>query len=142
MGGELAQEQEWSEERSLDWHLLDDPDHAGVRALVRDMNAAYAPAGAVGDRLLAGRVRAGSSRTRRTRTSSRSCGGRATAEPLVCVANLSPVVREGWRVGLPAGGSWREVLNTDSRFYGGSDVGNGLGVEAEAGALERAAVLR
>ena len=40
-------------------------------------------------------------------------------------------MREGWRLGLPAGGKWREVLNTDSRFYGGSDVGNGLGLEAE-----------
>jgi 1,4-alpha-glucan branching enzyme len=51
---------------------------------------------------------------------------------LVCVSNLSPVVREGWRLGLPAPGKWVEVLNTDSRFYGGSDVGNGLGLESEA----------
>jgi 1,4-alpha-glucan branching enzyme len=132
MGGELAQEQEWSEERSLDWHLLDDPDHAGVRALVRDLNAAYAaePAlwevdfshegfrwlepNAANENVLAF--------ARLARDPERS---------LVCVANLSPVVRESWRVGLPAGGRWREVLNTDSRFYGGSDVGNGFGVEAE-----------
>jgi 1,4-alpha-glucan branching enzyme len=40
-------------------------------------------------------------------------------------------VREGWRIGLPGGGKWREALNTDSRFYGGGDVGNGLGLEAE-----------
>jgi 1,4-alpha-glucan branching enzyme len=45
--------------------------------------------------------------------------------------NLSPVVREGWRVGLPQAGAWHELLNTDSRFYGGSDIGNGLGIEAE-----------
>jgi 1,4-alpha-glucan branching enzyme len=50
---------------------------------------------------------------------------------VVVAANLSPVVREGWRIGLPGGGGWREILNTDSRFYGGSDVGNGLGIEAE-----------
>ena len=50
---------------------------------------------------------------------------------LVCACNFSPVVREGWRLGLPVGGKWREALNTDSRFYGGSDVGNGLGLEAE-----------
>ena len=50
---------------------------------------------------------------------------------LVCACNFSPVVREGWRLGLPTGGTWREALNTDSRFYGGSDVGNGLGLEAE-----------
>ena len=132
MGGELAQEQEWSEGRSLDWHLLDDPDHAGVRDLVRDVNAAYraepaawsvdfTPDGfvwlepnAANENVLAFVRRA-------------SDGGRV----LVCVANLSPVARESWRLGLPVGGRWREVLNTDSRFYGGSDVGNGLGVEAE-----------
>jgi 1,4-alpha-glucan branching enzyme len=133
MGGELAQEQEWSEERSLDWHLLEDPDHAGVRAFVRDLNAAYAaePAlwevdfshegfrwlepNASNENVLAfARLAAGASRA------------------LVCLANLSPVVREAWRVGLPTGGRWREVVNSDSRFYGGSDVGNGFGVEAEA----------
>jgi 1,4-alpha-glucan branching enzyme len=50
----------------------------------------------------------------------------------VCVSNLSPVPREGRRLPLPRGGRWRELLNTDSRFYAGSDVGNGWGVEAEA----------
>ena len=51
---------------------------------------------------------------------------RASSERvLVCVANNSPVVRESYRIGLPSGGRWREVLNTDSRHYGGSDVDNG-----------------
>ena len=50
----------------------------------------------------------------------------------VCVANNSPVVRAGYRVGLPRGGRWRELLNTDSRPYGGSDVGNPGSLEAEA----------
>ena len=55
--------------------------------------------------------------------------------PLVSVVNLSPVIREGWRLPLPRGGRWVEALNTDSRFYAGSDVGNGLGLEAEASPL-------
>ena len=50
---------------------------------------------------------------------------------LVVACNFAPVVREGWRIGLPKAGKWREALNTDSRFYGGSDVGNGLGIESE-----------
>jgi 1,4-alpha-glucan branching enzyme len=51
---------------------------------------------------------------------------------LVCVENLSPIPRHAYRLGLPRGGGWHEVLNTDSRFYGGSDVGNGDGVRADA----------
>jgi 1,4-alpha-glucan branching enzyme len=51
---------------------------------------------------------------------------------LVCVCNLSPVPRYGYRVGLPRTGRWREVLNTDASCYGGGDVGNGGSVEAEA----------
>ena len=133
MGCEFGQEREWSEPAgSLDWHLLEEDEHAGVQALVRDLNRVYAgqPAlydldhahegfrwlepNAAGENVLAFARLSGDGE-----------------HLLVCVANLSPVVREGWRVGLPAPGPWREVLNTDSRFYGGSDVGNGLGLEAE-----------
>jgi 1,4-alpha-glucan branching enzyme len=132
MGGELAQEHEWSEAHGLDWAALEHPDHAGVQRLLGDLNAAYAAEPALwevdfsheGFRWLEPNA-ANENVLAFARLS--SDGARA----LVCVANLSPVVREAWRVGLPAGGRWREVLNTDSRFYGGSDVGNGLGVEAE-----------
>jgi 1,4-alpha-glucan branching enzyme len=133
MGGELAQEREWSEPAgSLDWHLLEDPDHAGVQALVRDLNRAYVdepalwevdfshegfvwiePNAANENVLVFARLAADGERL------------------LVCVSNLSPVVRDCYRIGLPRAGRWREVLNTDSRFYGGSDVGNGPGLEAE-----------
>ena len=133
MGGELAQEREWSEPAgSIDWHVLEDPDHAGVQALVRDLNRAYLaepalwevdfshegfrwiePNAANENVLVFARTSADGSRW------------------VVCAANLSPVVREAWRLGLPVGGRWHEALNTDSRFYGGSDVGNGWGVEAE-----------
>ena len=132
MGGELAQEREWSEQRSLDWQLLEDPDHAGVSALVRDLNRVYGeqpslwevdfsadgfrwlePNAAAENVLSFARIAADGARW------------------LVCLCNLSPVVHEEWRVGLPHGGRWREALNTDSRFYGGSDIGNGWGIEAE-----------
>ncbi|HWG56703.1 MAG TPA: 1,4-alpha-glucan branching protein GlgB [Gaiellaceae bacterium] len=133
MGGELAQEREWSEPAgSLDWHALEDPDHAGVQALVRDLNAAYKaepalwevdfshdgflwiePNAANENVLVFARLSAEGERV------------------LVCASNLSPLVRDGFRIGLPRAGRWREILNTDSRFYGGGDVGNGLGVETE-----------
>ena len=135
MGGELAEWGEWSEGRSLDWALLDDPDHAGVRALVCDLNATYRAQPALWeiDFRPEGFVwLVGDARDENVIAFARfaSDGG-----PLVSVVNFSPVVRDGWRLPLPCGGRWVEALNTDSRFYAGSDVGNGLGVEAEASPL-------
>jgi 1,4-alpha-glucan branching enzyme len=133
MGCEFGQEREWSEPAgSLDWHALDDPDHAGVLSLVRDLNRRYAEEPALwevdhsheGFRWLEPNA-ANENVLAFVRL---SADGKRF---VVVVANLSPVVREAWRIGLPKGGSWREALNTDSRFYGGSDVGNGLGVTAE-----------
>jgi 1,4-alpha-glucan branching enzyme len=128
MGGELAQEREWSHERSLDWHLLEQAEHAGVQALVRDLNRLYReepalwsvdfePAGFswLEPNDAAANVLAFARYARDGRL-------------LVCVCNFSPVPRPGYRLGLPQGGRWRELLNTDSTFYGGSDVGNRGGV--------------
>jgi 1,4-alpha-glucan branching enzyme len=133
MGGELAQEAEWNHDRSLDWDLLGRPEHAGVHRLVRDLNSIYRSEPALyevdfephGFRWLdandAGRNIIVFARLSQS-------GERA----LVCICNLSPVVREHYRVGLPHGGRWQEALNTDSGHYGGSNVGNYGGVEAEA----------
>src|SRR6266540_3574534 len=132
MGGEVAQWTEWDAESSLDWHLLEDSDHKGVQTLVRDLNRLYRDTPALwevdfdpdGFRWLepndaAGNViafaRIGADRRRQ----------------LVCVCNLSPVPRYGYRVGMPLSGQWREVLNTDSDYYGGSGVGNLGAVDAE-----------
>jgi 1,4-alpha-glucan branching enzyme len=132
MGGELAQEVEWSHERSLDWHLLDDPMHAGVQALVRELNTAYraepalyeldaSPEGFVW--LEAADAAANVLAFARH--------GSPEARPVVCVCNFSPVPREGYRVGLPAPGHWKEILNSDEARYGGSGAGNPRGVVAE-----------
>ena len=132
MGGELAQWDEWSESRSLDWALLQDPDHAGVHSLLRDLNAAYRAEPALWEvdfRPDGFAWLVGDARDENVIAFARfSAGGERT---LVCVTSFSPVVREGWRLPLPRGGVWRETLNTDSRFYAGSDVGNGLGIDAE-----------
>jgi 1,4-alpha-glucan branching enzyme len=134
MGGELGQWDEWSEARSLDWPLLEDPDHAGLRGLVGDLNAAYRAEPALWEvdfRPEGFAWIVGDARDDNTLAFARYSGDGARA--LVCLTNFSPVVREGWLLPLPRGGAWREVLNTDSRFYGGSDVGNGLGVDAREG---------
>ena len=142
MGCEFAQEAEWSHERSLDWHLLETPEHAGIQALVRDLNRALpGGAGAVGARLRSRRASGGSSPTTPTRNViafARASRGRASAS-LVFVANLSPVSAHGYRLGLPRPCRWREAINTDSTFYGGSDVGNLGGVDARADSVARAA---
>jgi 1,4-alpha-glucan branching enzyme len=132
MGGELAQEKEWNHDQSLDWHLLADAGHSGVQQLIRDLNAAYAahpamwradadPAGfdwLIGDdpdQNVAAFVR-------------HEPGG---DDVVVCVANLAPVPRHHYRVGLPRTGAWLELVNTDSDHYSGSGVGNLGSVEAD-----------
>jgi 1,4-alpha-glucan branching enzyme len=132
MGQEFAQWQEWSEARSLDWHLLESPEHAGIQALVRDLNHAYraepalwqldhdptgfwwVEANAAEDNVLAF--------ARRSEDSERM---------VVVVANLAPVPRHGYRIGFPKSGRWREAINTDAEIYGGSGQGNLGGVDAE-----------
>ncbi|WP_436501905.1 1,4-alpha-glucan branching protein GlgB [Actinokineospora sp. HUAS TT18] len=130
MGGEFGQVREWSEGRSLDWDLLDDPLHLGVRSLVADLNAVYrespalygADTGPEGFSWIDANDSAGN-----VISFVRSAG----AEELVCVANFAGMPHHDYRVGLPRGGRWREVLNTDASGYGGSGVGNYGGVDAE-----------
>jgi 1,4-alpha-glucan branching enzyme len=132
MGNEIAQEAEWSYERSLDWHLLERAEHAGIQNLVRDLNGLLREEPALYDRDFDGEgfywLEANDAARNVVAFARTSNGGERT---VVCVANLSPVPREGYRVGLPKPGTWTEILNTDSRHYGGGDVGNGGGVEAE-----------
>jgi 1,4-alpha-glucan branching enzyme len=120
MGSELAQEAEWSHERSLDWHLLEHPGHAGVQRLVREMNHAYRAEPALWE---VDHDPAGfewlepDDAAANVLAFMRFSGGRERS--LVCVANLSGAHRQGYRVGLPHGGRWRTVLDTDRHRYGG-----------------------
>jgi 1,4-alpha-glucan branching enzyme len=132
MGGEIAQEAEWSHERSLDWHLLDAPGHAGMQRLVADLNHAYRdnPALWQADDSPDGFmwIDAGNA-DQNVAAFARLDAARRPG--LVAIANLSPVPQHGFRVGLPRGGRWKEVLNTDAETYGGSNTGNLGGVVAE-----------
>jgi 1,4-alpha-glucan branching enzyme len=127
MGCELADDREWSEQTGLDWGLLEDPARAGVQRLVRDLNAAYRAAPALWTRDIEpagfGWV-VGDDATHNTFAFQR-IGDDGTA--LVCVVNFAAVPHDGYRLGLPVPGAWREVVNTDATDYGGSGVGN-LGV--------------
>jgi len=131
MGGEFAQEQEWSHNRSLDWHLLERPEHAGVQRLVRDLNRIYRAEPALWERDFDQSGFAwieGDDAAANVLAYARFASDGRT---VVCVGNFSPVVREGYRIGLPHAGAWRELLNTDASIYGGTDVGNGGQVETE-----------
>lgn len=126
MGGELAQEAEWDHDRSLDWHLLADPGHQGVQDLVRDLNRLYRSrpslwASDADPSTFAWLV--GDDPDQNVAAFWRGAG-RSGEPPMVCVANLSPVPRHHYRIGLPIAGPWQEVLNTDSTHYGGSGMGN------------------
>ncbi|WP_084469565.1 1,4-alpha-glucan branching protein GlgB [Jiangella gansuensis] len=124
MGGEFGQESEWAESRELEWHLLDRPDHAGLRQLVADLNRAYRAAPVLwtrdsdpaGFEWIDANDAAGNvfSFLRRD----------PDGELLVCVANFSARPHQGYRLGLPVAGAWNEVVNTDADVYGGSGVGN------------------
>jgi 1,4-alpha-glucan branching enzyme len=133
MGQEFGQDREWSHERSLDWHLLEDPGHGGLQNLVRDLNHVYRDHPALWERdddhegfgwLEANDADANVMAFVRW--------GMGESRPVVCICNLSPVPRPDYRVGLPRSGKWSEVLNTDAGLYGGSNVGNMGGVEADA----------
>ncbi|MEV1017990.1 MULTISPECIES: 1,4-alpha-glucan branching protein GlgB [unclassified Micromonospora] len=124
MGSELADDREWSEERGLDWYLLHDPARAGVQRLVGDLNRVYrdTPALWAQDTEPAGfRWIAGDDVANNTVSFVRIAPDGST---LVCVANFSALPLHDYRIGLPAGGTWTEVLNTDAHHYGGSGVGN------------------
>ena len=133
MGQEFAQEREWSHERSLDWHLLEDPAHRGIQSLVRDLNHTYQATPALWEI----DFEPSGFRWLEPNDAERSVVAFARvgcdpADVLVCVMNLTPEPRHGYRVGLPRDGRWREALNTDAEGYGGSNLGNLGGVDAEA----------
>jgi 1,4-alpha-glucan branching enzyme len=144
MGSELADDQEWSEERGLNWGLLDDPARAGVQATVRDLNAAYrnTPALWQRDTTPSGFQWLDADDSARNLVAFVRYGN---SEPLVCVANFAANPHDGYRLGLPSPGVWREVINTDAGAYGGSNVGNLGSVTAEdvpAQGMPASAVIR
>ncbi|MCB1503752.1 MAG: 1,4-alpha-glucan branching protein GlgB [Hyphomicrobiaceae bacterium] len=132
MGGELAQEREWNHDAGLDWHLLQHDSHRGIQSLVRDLNALY---------------------TSRPALHQLDCDGggfawidcndfeqgvlsyrrhnRSGDDTAVVVCNFTPVPRQGYEIGVPQSGGWREIFNSDSSFYGGTNMGNSGRVMAQ-----------
>ncbi len=131
MGGEFGQEKEWNHESSLDWHLLEQPEHRGLQRWVRDLNTCYRGQPALHQVDFEGagfewvdcndNLRSVVSFLRRARD---------PGDMVLVVCNFTPQVRSDYRVGVPVGGHWTEILNSDAFLYGGSGQGNMGGVEA------------
>jgi 1,4-alpha-glucan branching enzyme len=131
MGDEFGQRDEWNSDNSLDWHLNEFPPHQGLQRWVRDLNTFYRgePALHVQDCDSAGFEWIDCCDAEATVISLLRKG--KTRDQLVAFAcNFTPVPRHNYRIGVPRGGRWQEVLNSDAPLYGGSGQGNLGGVEA------------
>lgn len=131
MGGEFGQRREWSEKRELDWELLQYPEHQGIYKLVQDLNGLYRSQPALykcsfspegfewidchdSTQSVVSYLRKAS----------------ADGQVLVVIINFTPLPRHHYRIGVPAGGHWQEIFNSDSSYYGGSNLGNPLPLSA------------
>ena len=127
MGCEFAQGREWNHDASLDWHQLQDSRHAGVQQLVRDLNRLYQRSPALYTQDFTGAGFEWISFDDAGRSLLAFVRHGRGGEQMLVVCNFAPVVHHSLRFGVPAPGRWVERLNTDSRHYGGSDVGTPLG---------------
>jgi 1,4-alpha-glucan branching enzyme len=132
MGGEIAQWREWRHDESLDWNLLEYAPHEGVRRLVTELNRLYRAEGALheNDCNPAGFEWVDCADWQGSILSFLRKGRQGS--PVLVACNFTPVPRPSYRIGVPAGGRWRELLNTDAAEYGGSGMGNLGAVHAEA----------
>ncbi|HTS21226.1 MAG TPA: 1,4-alpha-glucan branching protein GlgB [Casimicrobiaceae bacterium] len=130
MGGEFAQWREWNHDQSLDWHLADFPPHRQTRQWLRDLNGVYRgePALHAADFRAEGFEWIDTGDAAHSVISFLRRGGKGPAIAVVC--NFTPVTRHNYRVGVPCGGFWREILNSDAACYGGSGQGNLGGIDA------------
>ncbi|MBU0554489.1 MAG: 1,4-alpha-glucan branching protein GlgB [Alphaproteobacteria bacterium] len=134
MGQEFAQRREWSEERALDWELLGQPAHEGIRTLIRDLNGLYRTLPALHQRDCEGdgfEWLIVDDRENSVFAWLRKAPG---AAPVAVIANMTPNVQHDYRLPLPYDGIWHEILNSDATNYGGSGMGNLGAVRAENGA--------
>jgi 1,4-alpha-glucan branching enzyme len=130
MGGEFAQKHEWNHDGEIAWYLLQDSSHSGVQRLVRDLNWFYAhePALHCDAEPQGFRWITAEDASQSVFAYEREAAG---AKPIVTVINMTPVPRQAHRIGVSVPGRWQEAINTDSVFYGGSNVGNSGSLETQ-----------
>jgi 1,4-alpha-glucan branching enzyme len=132
MGAEFGQVREWTHDGSLEWHVLKYPLHGGMQKWMEQLNRVYAEQPALHDLdNESGGFEWIDCNDNIASTISLLRKGSSSNENLVIVCNFTPVPREAFTLGVPRGGFWRELLNSDAREYGGSGMGNLGGVHAE-----------
>jgi 1,4-alpha-glucan branching enzyme len=131
MGAELAEWREWNHDASLDWGLLEDPGHAGIARWLGDLNRLYREEPALHELDYSPEgfewIDANDAENSILSFLRKAKDGQ---EPVLAVFNFTPLPRSNYRVGVPGGGFWRELLNSDATIYGGSGLGNFGGVDA------------
>ncbi len=132
MGNDIGQWSEWNHDESLDWHLLQYAPHQGVQRWVRDLNLAYQREPALHELdCEPGGFEWIDCNDADTSVLSFLRHAKTGGDTLLIACNFTPVPRRNYVIGVPGGGHWQEVLNSDSQFYGGSDLGNSGGITAE-----------
>jgi 1,4-alpha-glucan branching enzyme len=123
---------EWDHNSSLAWHLLENPHHAKIQAFVKDLNRLYRSQPAMHEMDYDWRgFEWVDFRDADSTVVSFLRKAKDPRDAIFFVFNFTPLVRDGYRVGVPSSGVWRELINSDSEVYGGSNVGMGGGVMAE-----------
>lgn len=133
MGGEFGQWAEWDHDKSLDWHQAVGPAHAGVQAWLKDLNEAYRSEPSLHELNCSpdGFEWIDANDSEQSVSAFLRKSGNP-ADTILVACNFTPVPRQGYRVGVPRGGFWKELLNSDSDAYWGSGMGNMGGLNAEA----------
>jgi len=133
MGDEFAQPHEWNHDSSLDWRLLDEPDHVGVQAVVHDLNRLYRATPALYENDCEPRgFRWIVENDQENSVFAFARFGEAQESVAIAISNFTPVPRENYRIGVPFSGFYREALNTDAALYGGGNMGNLGGLQSES----------
>jgi len=132
MGGEIAQYKEWNHDASIEWDLLYDPMHAGLNRFVEDLNKLYRDTPALHELDLSpdGFEWIDCCDTENSVVTLMRKSRTRPDEVVVIALNFTPTPRHNYQIGLPRGGHWREVMNSDAPLYGGSGQGNMGGVDA------------
>jgi 1,4-alpha-glucan branching enzyme len=131
MGSEFGQWREWAHEGQLDWDLTQKAEHSGLQRWVSDLNRAYREKPALHELDFEGRGFQWIDNHDSDNSILTFLRIAADGSMVLVACNFTPVVRQSYRVGVPSEGAWREALNSDAPFYGGSGVGNLGRVESE-----------